>query len=226
MLKRFFKNRWVKTILILHGVALVVLIALFFYMRHITIVEYEQAIDDTPYDAIIVPGYPFKDSTWHDIMKARVHWSRYLFEQGHAKNIIYSGSAVYTPFVEARIMRTYGKALGLPADNLFAETEAEHSTENLYYSYQIAKAKGFKKIALATDPVQSFFLMRFASERALDVDYIPIQFDLLKKLNLADPNIDPSSAFVDNFVSLPERQGFIERFRGTLGHNIKSKTVQ
>jgi len=223
MLRKFFRNKWVKWILILHGVGLVALVIFFFYIRHVTITNYEEAVSEAPYDVIIVPGVPFEDSTWHDIMKARVHWSKHLFEKGLAKHIIYSGSAVYTPYVESKIMRKFAEALGLPKDKLFIETDAEHSTENLYYSYQMAKKNGFNKIALATDPFQSFFLKRFAREHQLDVAYIPIQFDILNNLHLKTPKIDPASAYVHNFVALPERQGFFERFQGTLGEHIDIK---
>lgn len=173
-----------------------------------------------PYDAIIVPGFPFEDSVWHDVMKIRVYWSHYLYEQGYTKNIIYSGSAVYSPYVESKVMKKYGVALGIPAENIFVDTVAKHSTENLYYSYQLAKTLGFDKIALATDPFQNAPLKRFAISNGIDVDFLPIVFDTLKEIEKTNPAIDPSGAYVDNFVALPEKKGFFERLKGTLGKNI------
>lgn len=35
--------------------------------------------------------------------------------------------------------------------------------------------------------------------------------------------IDPSKAFVNNFVSLEKRENFFQRLVGTLGRNIKLK---
>ena len=87
-------------------------------------------------------------------MRYRVLWSKFLIDKGYANNVIYSGSAVYSPFVESKIMALYGKELGIPEQNIFTEEKAEHSTENLFYSYEIAKQMGFIKIALATDPFQ------------------------------------------------------------------------
>jgi uncharacterized SAM-binding protein YcdF (DUF218 family) len=222
MLRRFFNNIWVKWILIIHGFVILCFVVLFFYIRHLTVKTYDAAVKTVPYDVIIVPGYPFSDGSWHDITKTRVYWSKYLLEQGYTKNIIFSGSAVYTPYIESEIMKTYGEALGLPSEILYAETRAEHSTENLYYSLKLAKEKGFKKIALATDPLQSFFLMGFAEDQNYSIDFLPIQYNILDNIVLKSPIIDPSSAFVDNFVSLPDRQGFIERFKGTLGNRIKT----
>ena len=173
-----------------------------------------------PYDAIIVPGYPFQDSTWHDIMKIRVYWSAYLYKNGYTNNIIYSGAAVYTPFVESKIMKAYGMALGIPGESIFVDTLAKHSTENLYYSYQLAKKLGFQKIALATDPFQNAPLARFAGSNGIDVDFLPIVFDTLRLLDKPDPQIDYSPASVENFVALPDRLDFFERMRGTMGKKI------
>src|SRR5699024_1681907 len=80
-----------------------------------------------PYDAIIVAGYPFEDSVWNNVMKMRVYWSKYLYENNYTKNIIYSGAAVYTPYIESKIMKAYGIALGIPAQHIFVDTVAKHS---------------------------------------------------------------------------------------------------
>ena len=104
-----------------------------------------------PYDIIIVPGVPFEEGNWSWVMKGRVYWSKYLYDNGITKNIMYSGSAVYSPYVEGRIMALYAVALGIPEENVFSETLAEHSTENVYYSYKKARKLGFERIALATD---------------------------------------------------------------------------
>src|SRR5690606_27635585 len=87
-----------------------------------------------PYDAIIVPGVPFDGENWSETMKMRVCWSKYLYDKGYAKNIIYSGSAVYTEYEEASIMALYAEELGIPKEHIFRDQRAEHSTENVYYS--------------------------------------------------------------------------------------------
>lgn len=70
------------------------------------------------------------------------------------KNIIYSGGAVYSPYKESVIMGLFGQKLGIPSKNTFYDTLARHSTENVYYSYLLAKEIGFKSIALGADPFQ------------------------------------------------------------------------
>ncbi|MBO9594277.1 MAG: YdcF family protein [Niabella sp.] len=170
------------------------------------------------FDAGIVPGYPFKDGKWDSVMKGRVLWAIYLYEQGIIRNIIFSGGAVYSPYYEAKIMGLYARQLGVPEKHIFYETKAEHSTENIFYSYQIARQQGFKSIALVTDPFQSSMIKGFTRRRfATRVVHIPFMVDTLKNRSQVDAVIDPAPAYVQPFQSILEREGFLRRFRGTLG---------
>jgi len=169
---------------------------------------------------VVVPGVPLEDGKWSRVMKARIYWAKYLYESGIAKNIMFSGSAVYTPYVEAEIMSLYAQALGIPKENIYIESKAEHSTENIYYSYEKAIQLGFKTVALASDPFQTRMLKKFSrSNVSEDVKLIPFVIDTLKMIEpeMIDPVIDIRSAYVENFISLPERENFWERMRGTMG---------
>ncbi len=182
---------------------------------------FERVEQDMPFDAIIVPGVPF-DSSWSDIMRLRVLWSYHLYNRGLAKNIIYTGSAVYSPYIESRIMASYAKQLGIPEENIFTEEQAEHSTENVYYSYYMAKDLGFEKIALATDPFQSKLVQSFVKKKKLELKYIPTIFDTVHTYySDVQIRIDPTWAEVEDFVSLTEREGFWKRLAGTMGLNLK-----
>ncbi len=154
-------------------------------------------------------------------MKGRVYWSYYLYKKGIAKNVIYSGSAVYSPYVEAKIMALYGEALGIAPENIFVESKAEHSTENIYYSYQLAKKNGFIKVALASDPFQSKLLHSFSKRHTPSIKMIPMVFDTLIAISKNDPVIDSKKAFVPNFISITRRESFWERLKGTQGKKIK-----
>ncbi|MFY9309523.1 MAG: YdcF family protein [Bacteroidia bacterium] len=172
------------------------------------------------FDAIIVPGIPYKDPALEIIFKARILWAKYLFDNGVADNIIFSGGAVYNPYVEGIIMKTYADSLGIPPAHTFSEVQAEHSTENIYYSLLMARQMGFRKVAVATDHYQAIIIKKFMDKNCPDVKLILIEF---KKINLIAapwPEIDPSAACVDDFVSLVEREDRIKRFKGTLGMNI------
>ena len=174
------------------------------------------------FDAIIVPGVPFNNDAWDSTMKARVIWSYILYKHGYAKNVIYSGGAVYSPYYEAKIMGLYGQQLGIPAAHMFYDTLAEHSTENVYYSYELARKLGFKTLALATDPGQSSLLKGFTRKRfGTPIAHIPFVMDSLWAYNNIEPVIDPSSARkTDSFSSITQRESLWKRLRGTIGKNI------
>jgi hypothetical protein len=177
-----------------------------------------------PYDAVIVPGVPLEGEDWSQIMQARVYWSYHLYQEGITKNIIYSGSAVYTPYIESKVMALYAKELGMPGENIYMEKCAEHSTENLYYSYQLAKELGFEKVALATDPFQTFMLTStIKTGLQYKVGIVPIVFPMVSKMDKKTPDIDRKKAHVDNFTSIEEREKPLERFMGTLGFKINYK---
>ena len=185
--------------------------------------SYKKAQVKAPFDVIIVPGIPFQNQDWgSNIMKSRVLWSYFLYSKGMTRNIIYSGSAVYSPYVEGKIMGLYAQELGVAAQHIFSETRAEHSTENLVYSLRMAKDLGFKNIAVATDPGQSNALKLFAWDYGLPVSFIPILNDSLNTLKVdSSIHIDPSSATVSGFVPLPQKENFIKRLMGTLGLRIR-----
>lgn len=180
-----------------------------------------RSLADAPYDAIIVPGVPFQDSTWSKTMEARVKWSYFLYQNGYTKNVIYSGSAVYTAYTEAKIMALYAEGMGIPKEHIFIEDRAEHSTENVYYSYQVAKKEHFDHIALATDPFQTNSLRSFIKKFEFPIALIPIIEDTLIQHPVPTPKIDPSSAMVEGFVSIVERESFGKRLKGTMGQNIR-----
>lgn len=175
-----------------------------------------------PFDVLIVPGVPFENGKWDRIMKARVIWSWVMYKNGFVKNIIYSGSAVYSPYKESIIMGLYAEKLGIPKEHIFYDTNARHSTENVYYSYLLAKEKGFKTVALGTDPYfQSPLLKSFTKRRfATYIHHLPFIVDTLKKYDNIEPMIDPESALVSDFQSIMHEENFRTRFRGTLGKDI------
>jgi uncharacterized SAM-binding protein YcdF (DUF218 family) len=175
------------------------------------------------FDVIVVPGVPLENGKWSRTMKARIYWAKYLYDKGIAKNLMFSGSAVYTPYYEGIVMALYANALGIPKEHLYSETRAEHSTENIYYSYLKAKKLGFNTIALASDPFQTKLLKRFTRRKVSpEVVMLPMVKDTLKMMEpaMTDPQIPIDEAFKPGFVSIRKREGFFKRLRGTLGYHL------
>ena len=174
-----------------------------------------------PIDAVIVPGIPFNNGAWDSVMKGRVLWSYILYKNGYTRNVIYSGSAVYSGYYEGIIMGLYAEQLGIPREHIFYETRARHSTENVYYSYLLAQKQGFKSIGLATDPFQSSMLRSFTRRRfTTRIWHLPMNTDSLKVYKHLNPHIDPSSARADSFTSITVKESFWKRIKGTMGKDI------
>lgn len=176
------------------------------------------------FDAVVVPGSPFSDGKWDSLMKGRVIWAWILYKNGITKNIIFSGGAVYSPYYESKIMGLYAQKLGVPKEHILYDTMARHSTENIYYSYLIAKQKGFKVIAIATDPVQSGLLKQYTNTRFETIPYhLPIIFDSVRKYDGLSPEIDPRLAEKREFTAITDEESTLRRFLGTIGSDIKWK---
>jgi uncharacterized SAM-binding protein YcdF (DUF218 family) len=215
-----------KVVLFFHLFLIVAMVSVHCTFQHYATQSYEAAVKEIPFDAVIVPGVPYEDTTMNIIYKARVYWAKYLYDSGYTKNIIFSGSAVYTPYYESRTMKLYAEALGVPEENIYTEERAEHSSENVYYSWKLANKLGFSKIALATDSYQSGMLRGLIKRYTPGVMSIPIQFEKIDPRNKTLPPINPSTAKVDSFTPLPERESFWERWQGTMGKRVKAEAKQ
>ena len=182
---------------------------------------FDKSTINKPYDAIIVPGFPHYKDSITVVVKTRVYWAKFLFDKGFAKNIIFSGSAVYTPYFESEIMAKYAEQIGIPKEHIFIENKAEHSIENLYYSLELAKKLHFEKTALVTEVTQSSFIRSLNNHRfKLKTDYIPIIYDSI--INIKEEiKFNQDSLFIENFSSLTLRENKIKRLYGTRGCKVK-----
>lgn len=181
---------------------------------------------DGGFDAVIIPGVPYNDSTTLDVMNLRVRWAHYLYSKGIARNLIFSGSAVYSPYVEACIMAMMAEDIGIPAKHIYLEEKAEHSTENMYYGYWLAQENGLRRVAVASDPFQTFMLSETNERFQLDeISFLPMPRWFIRKFNTHKAiEVNPESAYVGaNFIPLPSRKSPLQRFRGTLGKGVKNE---
>ena len=173
------------------------------------------------FDVVIVPGIQFVEPAWDRVLMMRLLWAKHLYDKGLTRYIMPSGSSVYTPYVEAQVMTEYLVAMGVPRRHIIPEEKAEHSTENLWYGYRLAKRKGFTRIALATDPFQSKMLWGFAKRKTKgEVKFLPVLIDTLRTLPHDTPVISYRELKLKDFVPITERESKWKRFKGTMGLNI------
>ncbi len=182
---------------------------------------WQQYSPNAPYDVVIVPGIAYdtlKQRT--NGFNARIIWAKKLYDRGYTRNIIFSGAACTTPYVEGKCMKMIVEKMGVPESHVFSENKAEHGKENVYYSWLLARQLGFKKIALAADPYQAFFLEGFIETNMPDMGILPMAVDSLKKFYQPVPAIDASPAYVKDFVPLNKRESFMTRVRHTNHNNL------
>lgn len=163
------------------------------------------------YDAVIIPGFPFEpDGKMSAIYRMRLAWAYELYVQGRTAHIILSGGAVHTPYVEAEIFALYLINMGVPADVLILERNAEHSMENVFYSMEIAKKYGFEKVAVATDMWQAGMIQMIGhlhGHNLSDVDFLPAKFSIVNRYwKSFEFEIDHGLAFRSEFTPLVERK--------------------
>ncbi len=86
----------------------------------------------------IVPGCPSnEDGTLSVCQWRRVIWAAHLYDIGAVRYFVTSGSAVYTPYVEADALAAGMEALGVPADIILREPNALHTDQNVAYSMRV-----------------------------------------------------------------------------------------
>ena len=81
---------------------------------------------------------------------SRAAWAAILWQRGLAGAFITSGAAVHSRFVEADAIAAGMVALGVPAERIWLERDALHTDENMYFSLRIARALGFRTVAVAS----------------------------------------------------------------------------
>jgi uncharacterized SAM-binding protein YcdF (DUF218 family) len=185
---------------------------------------YVKAQAKQPFDAIIVPGVPYDDDSFSQVMTMRVRWAVHLYEKGITKNIIFSGGAVYNEYTECKIMSMYAQGLGVPVECIFLDTLAQHSTENMFYSWHLAQFHRLENVALATDQFQTAMLRSFGRKMkrrlGADITLIPAIIDTLKILPNDAPIIDAASAIDNTPVDIVRTQSKAHRWGGTMGLHI------
>lgn len=186
-------------------------------LDYVSSTTYSRSVKQGPFDAIIVPGVPFDSIKTNRIFRARMFWAKKLYDQGIARNIIFSGAAVNTPYKEGLAMKIIADSLGIPTNHTFMEVRAEHSTQNVEYGLLLADSLGFKNVAIATDPFQAVYFRHHLKRQGLNIPVLPFEPEGMITLNKPLPPVNCQDAYVQNFIPLKERE---ERATGNEQQNL------
>lgn len=153
-----------------------------------------------PYDLVVIPGYPYEASSNKELFAIRLHWAKAVYDRGIAKNIMFSGDAVHTPYIEGKLMKLFAIEMGIPAEHIYEENKALHTTENIKNAKKLAKEMGFDKIAFATDPYQFSYMVPLVNVLAAGTPLISFPTDSMEFYSQPLPeNVNINAAFVENW---------------------------
>jgi hypothetical protein len=148
---------------------------------------------------------------------ARALWAARLWDLGWVRHFITSGSAVYSPYVEAEAIAAAMAAVGVPKNVIYLETNALHTDENMFYSLQIARALGFRRVAVASDAAawDCRMLLDWGQDcRSFTIDRAGREWVRRRHSELQGVLERVRAPRVGNFISLKEREHAIARETG------------
>jgi hypothetical protein len=161
------------------------------------------------YDAVIVPGCPSQaDGSLSRCQISRAAWAALLWERGWAQHFITSGAAVHSPHVEAEALAAAMTALGVPPDRIYLEPNALHTDENMYFSLQIARALGFRTLAVASQRGHAAWGCRMLVDWGQPCGAISVDLPAAKERHrAAEPALaQVRTPPVDRWLALDERE--------------------
>ena len=107
----------------------------------------------THFDAIIVLGNPANpDGSPAPEMRERVLEGIREYRCGIAPRLIMTGAAAHNQYTEARIMADFARGQGVPAGNLILEPRALNTIQNIFYSAEIMRARGWRSAEVVSSP--------------------------------------------------------------------------
>lgn len=81
----------------------------------------------------------------------RARFSTDLYKKGYAKYIIYSSGYIYE-HNDAENMKLFAVSMGVPEENIILEKKANSAYENVKFTTDILRKRGFDKILLVSSP--------------------------------------------------------------------------
>lgn len=116
------------------------------------------------FDLIVVPGFTPKKAdrvhAIHETAAKRCRRAAADWKDGKAPFILATGGAVHpagTPVIEALELKAELVRLGVPAERIYVETRARHSTTNLRNAGRFMLAHGMKRAIVVSGLGQSFY---------------------------------------------------------------------
>lgn len=142
--------RWIERLLAGFGL-LVLLCLLAVFATYGTVPTHNCNL--THFDTILVLGSPARvNGQASPEQRERVAEGVREFKAGRAEHMIFSGGPTENRFVEGQVMANLAEEQGVPASAIVVEGESQNTIQNIYYSDQIMRQKGWNSVEVVSSP--------------------------------------------------------------------------
>jgi uncharacterized SAM-binding protein YcdF (DUF218 family) len=109
--------------------------------------------DLSHFDTLIVLGTPANpDGSASPEQRERTLEGVREYKTGVADHLIMTGGAAHNQFVEARVMKEFAIAQGVPRDAITEEGQAQNTIQNIYYSEKIMVTQHWTSAEIVSSP--------------------------------------------------------------------------
>ena len=205
------------------GTALVLCFLIVFYTPLIWFLAEPLTLYEVPKksDAIVVfAGGVGESGKAGQGYEERVQYAVELYKEGYVKNMIFSSGYVYT-FKEPIVMRALALSLGIPESAIILEDKARNTEENVKFTSEIVRLKGWKSILLVSSP----YNMRRAAlvfnkvDKDMRVTYVPVKNGLF----YSHPLVDKNGKRVWKRINLRQIRGILHEYLGIAYYFVKGR---
>ena len=162
------RNLWVWVVLLLL-LALVAGVAGWCRWVYVQIEAYASQDQAAPSDAIGVFGAAEYDGRPSPVYRARLNHALDLYNRGIAPLIITLGGNGGDQYNEGAVGRDYLVGMGVPAQDIIAETQSRSTTESASRIAVIARANGLHRLVIVSDGTHLFRIHAICAAEGLDV---------------------------------------------------------
>jgi len=128
-----------------------------------------QAAQGTRFDAIGVFGAAEYDGRPSPVYRARLDHALALYHRGIAPLIITLGGNGGDQYNEGAVGREYLVGMGVPEEDIIAETESRNTEESARRIAVIARANGLRRLVIVSDGTHLFRIHEICAADGLDV---------------------------------------------------------
>ncbi len=142
--------RWIERLLAAIGL-FVALSLLFLFATYLTIPSHNCNL--THFDTILVLGTPaLANGQPSPEQRERVTEGVKEFRAGRSEHMIFSGGSAENQFVEGQVMANLAEQQGVPPSAIVVEGQSQNTIENIYFSNQIMRQKGWTSVEVVSSP--------------------------------------------------------------------------